>query len=1322
MFKKLFSKTDNNKKLSSLFSSSPEKGILQAQQYLMSPNYSNYEEFIQNVKKTQKSNCCIVSWSKSMLSARCLDCQKHDNSCICIPCYLAGKHDQHHSYLLGGSGAGNCDCGDPHFWKPSGNCPNHPGPDPNPDITQMTTQDRDKFITVFKSAFTASFSTKDDDKICVILDWISDFISFGDGLRRCVAISITSIPAKVFFNNLMHMQKNSLNSLISLLGKLTSDQVFSQQMGSTTLKNYLSLRNIIRSIISKHSYDKNDPPLHPIKKYLSFSFHFFTEVPLMHLVNEFNFDWVEFILSCLSFIFDTMIQLKMNYERIDDGSIIDQIWYLSRLLEFLIKDDKQHENIQKFIDKYSQLLVNYERLYTFNFPRVPEDDSNDPYTSFFLYIYLYQINVLFSPLKDRSPKNQTFSIQQTFKSLLAFYQNKKKFQALSLFNKKPVPISAFLPLHHLFYCILSSHPNSLKVISNECKSNKISVQDFCYLVTICPMRILAATFVTERFKMLNNATRRHITYFLDKPDETFNIFFGLVQTMLGIAPDKEKMLDVISTTFGIKDEVPSMEKLPHLDRKKYLMQLMDHQNQLEMKESAIFDFSIFVTAMLTDRSIITFDKILFKRLRVIGLLMNKKPNSREIEKFVDDKISNPIFGDDLQSYAARVSTSNGSFFKLTNEDEFTPFFPVIYRTDRVEILMKYKDKLIPILDYTQLPRGLEMDSCFRKPTFLASMFSLLCSSKDTFTQIGLAMFILCIRNGEKFDLGSYEFANPLTVTTPSIIELIDILKEVLGDNPHFNFLTMRIQFGEEKKMTFIEAVQSKQRLGYDAMERTDLPPVLRPKTAVDDQIQKEKKEKAKNLRKQLMKEFQDQRAQFTIGGGTTCTNDDDDDDDNAENRLRSPMSSRREIRSEMSNSASILCSICQTRTSDDVLGFPCLSLPCLFPALINNKLHNLGIPINNLESVYSFSICMHHVHFKCFMGLHRDKKKKDIFNCMIDRGSRNCLLPLFPTNINKDGESDDFSIQPSETLDLAIKKFMINAFYGCSLKGNPIAPFKSFAGTVMTIEVRHRARPECLDNPTVSALLHNLLLTFYFSLHGCSIGEDIKDPLVKLVYLIINSSFPKVEFSSFVKQLSHSLKEDYLYEFLRRAAIIEDFAIKSNTNNKFIDWDEVLSFENLLKRYEIEYNNDTEIIELPIFETIPLAERFVGLYQPPYNLDIFNNSLSKFVDLMTGKVVVFAKDKSTIQGKTDLPYIQDYVLSQYQGGLAMFLGLTGPNASDIIVSCQVVGHLFNLDGFYVDQFGDIDRGFNRGALLSLSKDRLENSLDKLLSGDIILFS
>lgn len=359
------------------------------------------------------------------------------------------------------------------------------------------------------------------------------------------------------------------------------------------------------------------------------------------------------------------------------------------------------------------------------------------------------------------------------------------------------------------------------------------------------------------------------------------------------------------------------------------------------------------------------------------------------------------------------------------------------------------------------------------------------------------------------------------------------------------------------------------------------------------------------------------------------------------------------------------------------------------------------------------------------------RNENHTFNCMIDRGIRNCFLPLFPTksgNDNDDGSEGQFSIMPSQSMKRAIAEFINRAFYGYA-EGDPLVPLKSYAGMVTILEVRHRSRPECLDNSTVPILYHNLLLALYFNLHGCSIIEDIEDPLVKLVFMLINSNSPLGEFGLFVRQIAQRLSGDYLYEFLRRAAIIEDFGIKNRGDVKddnggsggFIDWDEILSFDSLAERYEIERNGDASFIELPLFETIPLAERFVGLYQPPYNMDIFDTSISKFIDLLTGTVVVFAKSYETVREKTDLPFIDNYVLTQYDGGLAMFLGLTGPNASDVIISCKSINRIFNLDGFYVDQFGDIDRGFKRGAILSLSRDRMEKTLDKLLSGDVILY-
>lgn len=329
-------------------------------------------------------------------------------------------------------------------------------------------------------------------------------------------------------------------------------------------------------------------------------------------------------------------------------------------------------------------------------------------------------------------------------------------------------------------------------------------------------------------------------------------------------------------------------------------------------------------------------------------------------------------------------------------------------------------------------------------------------------------------------------------------------------------------------------------------------------------------------------------------------------------------------------------------------------------------------------------------------------------------------MTLFPDSI-------DFGSELSNEMNESIEAFMKNAFNCLDIIKDPIVPIKSYAGQVLILEVRHRSRPECMDNPTVPSLLHNFLLTIYKSLHGkVSIDhDDFNDPIVKLVIMLINSDSPKENHKKFVNQIAQSLSDDYLYEFMRRAAIIEDFAFKTQSNNSsdkkgnFIDWAEILSFENLANRYDI-YNFDSSL-ELPLFEPIPLAERFVSLYHPPYNLDIFDISSSRFVDILTGRIVFFSRDENEIHDKPEIPHVNRYTQKYYLGGVAMFIGLTGSNTSDIIISCPRIKSIFNLDGFYVDQFGDTDRGFKRGAILSLSKDRLENALDKLLSGDIILY-
>lgn len=1320
MFQKLKEKLANSKdkkqlkNLTSLFMSSPKDGIEQSQMYLIQPNYEDYDTFITEVKKTQKSNCCICSWTtETILSARCLDCQLQENSCICIPCYLAGKHDQHHSYLLGGSGGGNCDCGDPNFWKKEGNCPHHPGPDEYPERTQMTSENSSKFIKVFGAAYNAALSTKDDQITIQIFEWIESFISFGDGLRRCVAIAVSSADEKLFFKKLLDLSEEPLKSLLDLLGKLTSDRFFAQRMGAICIKNYLYLRSIIRKELLQPNYNLHKAPLNPAKRFLNFAFHFFDDVTFTYMINELKLDWVEFAINCIQFVFDSVSIIQLNYEKNRDGQIVSQLGYISTVIKRFLKKDEQHNNIQRFINAYSSILLVNERYFSFTFPKTKEDDDDNPYVAFFFYINLFSLNCLFSPNNDSSPKNKNFSIDATFTNLLKFLTSQKDLKPISIYQKESVPISSFLPLHHLFFCLLSSYKDPQKILKQECQKNGFDLQKFCCLSSICPVRILAATFAPERFRLLNNAKIRSMTYLLDGPEETFNILFGLVQTMFKIANQKEEFLEMINKTFGVYDDDNLLENIDNLNEDQLIELLNDYQNQSEIRESSIFDSSSFIVSLITDNSISTFNKVLFKRLRVIELMTIMKPTAKDIEIYANDTLSNPIFGDDVQSFAERVRTNKESFFRLKdNQNEFTPFFPVISRKNRVKIIMSYGEKLIPMPQYELPAEYPSMKNCFKEPSFIYLMYKCITSNQITSKQVGLAMLVLAVKNDPSYAIVN-ESEKDESVKFDSVSDFFNYIKDHISDNK-FNPLLVKFSLPRAGDAISIIDVLKKDDLGYEAFKKTDLPSFLMPiKDENADKTNKEKKERAANLKQALMKEFQNKRSQFTEGATKAASNDEEEDDFEGESDIR--MKSHSE--DQKADSSEIQCNICQTKLNDQILGFPCLSLPCIFPSIINNKLHGKEAKI---ETVTSFSICLHHVHKSCCMTLIREftddegtRNIRHTYKCMIDRGIRNCFLPLFP-------DGSEFKSEIDENLQEAVESFMSNSFKSSDL----LHKIKSFAGTVSVIEVRHRSRPECLDSPTVPSLLRNLLCTFYASLHGEMNLDKIEstDPLENLVFLLLYSESPVEENSSFVKQIAASLNgDDYIYEFLRRAAIIEDFALnpkRRNSENEFIDWDEIFSFENLIERYGIENGKS---VELPLFETIPLADRFVGLYQPPYNLDIFNMDYNTMVDLLTGSIVFYSSSDLEIPGKPEIMHITNYVKQHYDGGLAMFLGLTGPNASDIVISCPAIDRLFNLDGFYVDQFGDIDRGFKRGAILSLSKDRLEKALDKLLSGDVILY-
>lgn len=157
-------------------------------------------------------------------------------------------------------------------------------------------------------------------------------------------------------------------------------------------------------------------------------------------------------------------------------------------------------------------------------------------------------------------------------------------------------------------------------------------------------------------------------------------------------------------------------------------------------------------SLLTDKSIISLDRVHFSRLRVIELLKKKRANADDIKRYVDYRIFyKQSFTDDLVEYMERISTTNGkSYFILKNEGDFTPFFPPINDRERINFLMKLKDNLAPILEYTELPRQISLKSSFRSPSFIALTFKMLSKSGIISLQVGFAMLASIVKNGEKY--------------------------------------------------------------------------------------------------------------------------------------------------------------------------------------------------------------------------------------------------------------------------------------------------------------------------------------------------------------------------------------------------------------------------------------------------------------------------------------------------------------------------------------------------------------------------------------------
>lgn len=407
--------------------------------------------------------------------------------------------------------------------------------------------------------------------------------------------------------------------------------------------------------------------------------------------------------------------------------------------------------------------------------------------------------------------------------------------------------------------------------------------------------------------------------------------------------------------------------------------------------------------------------------------------------------------------------------------------------------------------------------------------------------------------------------------------------------------------------------------------------------------------------------------------------------------------------------------------------------------------------------VVQFSLCQHLIHPKC--------AESDVFHCPIDRTVKNGFLPCFDA-LQK---GKPLSNQMIDSINVFLNSFRKVVIAASDRKVDLFVELvKSLSGLITTYEIRLRSLPVCLDSNNTMLLSRNLFLSAWhaYRIQGKPVMRDFKPYHIshnegegeeedaesrltvfqRFIKKLIEcdeiddngSSFKKIV-DSFIAQIKNEQKErserseKELLLFLRRVCLADHFLLGNEVqsdngfslNNEYIEWDDVLSIQNISKKYNTSFTILNGDFEFKPFFFSKLPKEFIQFATKPYNFPIEMTKDFTFYSLINYNHLIDNYDElgddeyqnEILEAET---YDNDNVrielalnhnLKHYPSALL----LVGKFASRILVVYD--SFTTTLNPFFLDKYGSPDFGFARGQPLFLNEERYERVIDEILSGD-----
>lgn len=674
------------------------------------------------------------------------------------------------------------------------------------------------------------------------------------------------------------------------------------------------------------------------------------------------------------------------------------------------------------------------------------------------------------------------------------------------------------------------------------------------------------------------------------------------------------------------------------------------------KDKTSLSYFFLIACLITDKICMENDVNSLSSHVMAYQIIRGKNQIEQINKKLDnfDLIDDSQKIIELQKIADRNKTKNGSIFKLKDEKHFNIFKPWVKQNNIMNLMNTLISKQPDTLLY--FPSIIEDDNHLK--------------FKDVLRSSTLHAIIFMTLLDKKVSKGNSK-------------ECLHIILNLLIKASHLDVCDNTIQITDNIEAGSIEELIAKMPKDFVALMKTKIKytPLSDEPFSLVDLIEEYGKlgktalaemnlgyeviertnsspARAKAIRDRIEAEYRERQKKFMPSTET-------------------------EARSEAT------CNVCSLDEKPDMLCYPVFVYISIFPDIVQGK------TAEESRIDIGFRLCNHIVHSSCI------QKDSNFFNCPIDRNKRSSLLPHFRHGFEKlSKEAEVLVMDFFSSLDFIYQNRNKFGMIICGV-----------AGTYIINEVRLRSFPDCLDNCINSILLRNIFLLLWhaYRIMNEEITIDFLNPIKTLLSQLVIADDPEAVFLDNAKNLALTIIDDKeRFIFLRQAKLVQVFSLNFQSGS-FIDWDEVLTLRSLEEEFGIKPSGVE--IELQPYTMYKLPKRFIDLGNDEYKIAIDDQEKSTALDILTGKIVDMSKQRG---GFADL---ERHLANAVHGSPTFLMYITGRNSTSCFIASYFFSQIVFINSIYVDDFGDEDIGYQRGAIVKLNQDRLERFTDMMLSGE-----